>query len=92
MDSASVELADVDGLSVEELKALLREQREQLVVKDAQLLTQSEQLGVKDELLRFYTVQIEALKSQLQKLRRMQFGSRSEKLAREIEQLELFVE
>jgi hypothetical protein len=79
MDSASVELADVDGLSVEELKALLREQREQLVVKDAQLLTQSEQLGVKDELLRFYTVQIEALKSQLQKLRRMQFGSRSEK-------------
>jgi transposase len=78
MDSASVALANLDGLSVAELKALLREQYAQLVVQDA--------------LLRSYTLEIEALKLQILKLRRLQFGSRSEKRAREIEQLELWVE
>jgi transposase len=78
MDSASVELADLDGLSVAELKALLLEQHAQLVAKDA--------------LLRSYTVEIESLKLQILKLRRLQFGNRSEKRAREIEQLELWVE
>jgi transposase len=85
MDSAGVELADLDGLSVESLKALLREQH-------ARLLAQDEQLVAKDALLRTYTFQIEALKLQLIKLRRMQFGNRSEKREREIEQLELWVE
>jgi transposase len=78
MDASSGELTDLDGLSVADLKALLREQHAQLAVKDA--------------LLRFYTVEIESLKLQLLKLRRMQFGNRSEKREREIEQLELWVE
>ena len=49
-----------------------------LVVKDAQIL--------------YYTVEIETLKLQILKLRRMQFGNRSEKRESEIEQLELLVE
>ncbi len=85
MDSASVELANLDGLGIAELKALLQE-------KHAQLLTQSEQLVAKDAQIHFFTVQIESLKLQILKLRRMQFGNRSEKRAREIEQLELWVE
>jgi len=92
MDSAGVELADLDGLSVEHLKALLREQHATLQEQHARLLAQDEQLVVKDALLRSYTFEIEALKLQLIKLRRLQFGSRSEKRAREIEQLELWVE
>jgi transposase len=85
MDSAGVELADLDGLSVVELKALLREQHVALQEKHAQL-------AVQDALLRSYTLEIEALKLQIIKLRRMQFGNRSEKREREIEQLELWVE
>ena len=46
----------------------------------------------KDAQIRFFTVQIESLKLQILKLRRMQFGNRSEKREREIEQLELWVE
>jgi transposase len=85
MDAARGELADLDGLSVAQLKALLQE-------KHSQLVAQSEQLVVKDALLRSYTIELEALRLQLHKLRQMQFGKRSEKRAREIEQLELWVE
>jgi transposase len=85
MDAAGVQLADCDGLSVAELKALLHE-------KHAQLLTQSEQLVVQDAQIRAYTDEIETLKLYILKLRRMQFGNRSEKRAQEIEQLELWVE
>jgi len=92
MDSAGVELADLDGLSVEGLKALLREQHATLQEQHARLAAQDEQLGIKDALLRAYTFEIEALNLQLIKLRRLQFGNRSEKRAREIEQLELWVE
>ncbi|MGH7716880.1 MAG: IS66 family transposase [Vulcanimicrobiaceae bacterium] len=78
MDAARVELADLDELSVAELKSLLQEKHAQLVVKDAQILN--------------YAVELEALKLQILTLRRMQFGKRSEKRAQEIEQLELWVE
>jgi transposase len=78
MDAASAQRVDLDGLSVAELKALLQAQREQLVAKDAEILS--------------YTVEIERLKLQILMLRRLQFGKRSEKRAREIEQLELWVE
>ena len=71
MDSASVSLPDLDGLSVAELKALV-------LAKDAELLT--------------HRMTIEALKLQILKLRRLQFGHKSEKRAKEIEQLELWVE
>ena len=85
MDSARIERADLGGLSVAELKALLHEQH-------AQLLTQSEQLAAKDAQILSYTVEIEALKLQILKLRRLQFGNSSEKRAQQIEQLELWVE
>jgi transposase len=85
VDSASVELGDLDGLSVADLKAMLQETHAQLLVK-------SEQLVVKDEQIVFFTVEIEALKLQILKLRRLQFGKSSEKRAQEIEQLELWVE
>ncbi len=55
MDSAGVELADLDGLSVESLKALLREQHATLQEQRARLAAQDEQLGVKDAQLRSYT-------------------------------------
>lgn len=78
MDSASVALDDLDGLSVAELKERLHEQHALLVAKDAQI--------------RSYAVELQELKLQLLKLRRLQFGSRSEKRAQEIAQLELWVE
>ncbi|MHB8153881.1 MAG: IS66 family transposase [Vulcanimicrobiaceae bacterium] len=92
MDSASIERADLDRLSIAELKALLHEQDAALHEQDAQLLTQSEQLAAKDMQILSCAVEIEALKLQIIKLRRMQFGNRSEKRAQQIEQLELWVE
>ncbi len=85
MDSASAERADLDELNIAELKALLQEQR-------AALQEQHAQIAARDALLHSYSVEIEALKLQILKLRRLQFGKRSEKREREIEQLELWVE
>jgi transposase len=85
MDAAGIELADIDGLSVAKLKALLREQH-------AQLLTHRELLVVKDAQILSYTAEIESLRLLIRKLRNMQFGKRSEKRAHQIEQLELLVE
>jgi transposase len=99
MDSARVAHADLDDLSVAELKALLQEQHaqiiardEQLIAKDEQLVAKDEQLIAKDALLLSSTIELEALKLQILKLRQLQFGNRSEKRARVIEQLELWVE
>jgi transposase len=85
MDSANDTLPDLDGLSVAELKELLQQQHAEL------LLSKAEVLSSKAEVLS-HRLTIEALKLQLLKLRRLQFGQRSEKRAREIEQLELWVE
>lgn len=85
MDSANATFPDLDGLSVAELKSLLHEQDAQLIAKDAALVT-------KDAQLFSYTVEIETLNLQILKLRRMQFGNKSEKRAQQIEQLELWVE
>jgi transposase len=78
MDSANVALPDIDRMSVTELKALLRDQHAELLFKD--------------EELRSFKTEIQTLKLQILKLRRMQFGQKSEKRARQIEQLELLVE
>ena len=85
MDFARDALPDLDELKSDELKALLREKHEQLVFKDEQLLS-------KDEQLRFHQLQIEQMKLLILKLRRLQFGNKSEKRAQQIEQLELWVE
>jgi transposase len=92
MDAAGVELAGLDGLSAAKLKSLLCEQHATLQEQHAELLIHREQLIAKDQQIRLYTFQIDALKLQILKLRRMQFGSRSEKRAHDIRQLELLVE
>jgi transposase len=85
MDVAGVELADLDGLNVAELKALLQEQHAQLAIREAQL-------AIRDAQILSYAAEIESLKLLIRKLRDLQFGRRSEKRAHQIEQLELLVE
>ena len=71
-------LPDLDLLHREALKALVISQHDQLRVKDEQLQSRDQE--------------IEHLKLLLVQLKRMQFGRKSEKLARQIEQLELKLE
>jgi transposase len=78
MESANVALPDLDRMSIDELKILLRDKHTELLSKD--------------EELRSFKTEIQTLKLQILKLRRMQFGQKSEKRARQIEQLELWVE
>src|SRR5713226_1111147 len=75
-------LPDLDTLNHEALKALIFIQHEQLLSKSEELLSKNEQLASRDN-------EIEHLKLLIAKLRRMQFGRKSEKLDRQIEQLEL---
>src|SRR2546421_3065501 len=75
-------LPDLDTLNHEALKALIIAQHAQILSKDEQLLSKEEQLASRDE-------EIERLKLLIAKLRRMQFGHKSEKLNWHIEQLEL---
>ena len=76
------DLPDLSTLDPEALKVLIVAQHEQLLSKDEQLLHKDEQLSSRDE-------EIERLKLLIAKLRRMEFGRKSEKLDWEIEQLEL---
>ncbi len=99
MDAASSKLADLDSLSVEQLKALLREQHTKLQEQQTTLQEQHAaleekhaQLVAQDALLRSYTIEIQSLKLQIFKLRKMQYGTSSEKRALEIKQLELWVQ
>ena len=82
MAAANHTLPDLDALDPSELKALIFSQHAQLLSKDQQLLSKDEQLNSRDN-------EIEHLKLLIAKLRRMQFGRKSEKLYRQIEQLEL---
>ena len=73
-------LPDLDTLNHEALKALIVAQHAQILSKDEQLLQRNEQLASREE-------EIERLKLLIAKLRRMEFGRKSEKLDRQIEQL-----
>src|SRR5258708_8678843 len=73
--SARAALPDLDTLNHEALKALI-------VAQHAQILSKDEQLASRDE-------EIERLKMLIAKLRRMQFGRKSEKVDRQIQQLEM---
>src|SRR6266481_5011956 len=73
--TARATLPDLDALNPNELKALIFSQHEQLLSKDEQLLSRDNE--------------IEHLKLLIARLRRIQFGRKSEKLDCEIEQLEL---
>src|SRR6516225_5472380 len=71
--SQRVALPDLDTLTPEALKALIVAQHEQILSKDEQLLCKEGQLSSLAE-------EIERLKLLIAKLRRMQFGRKSEKL------------
>src|SRR5664279_1917219 len=78
MDAVGIGLADLDGLSVADLKVLLCEKHAALQEQHTQLLSHREQLIAKDAQLRDYTVEIETLKLLIRKLRHMQFGRSSD--------------
>jgi len=75
-------LPDLNGLPAEALRALILAQHEQLLSTEDRLTATQEQLLSRER-------EIEHLKLLLVKLHRMQFGRKSEKLQRQIEQLEL---
>jgi transposase len=82
MVASRATLPDLDALDAQELKALIVAQHQQLTTQEERILTQNEQLASRD-------AEIEHLKLLIAKLRRMRFGRSSEKLDRQIEQLEL---
>jgi len=79
MVAAHHALPDLDALDPHELKVLILSQQEKIVSQHEQLLSKDEQLQSRDN-------EIEHLKLLIAKLRRMQFGRKSEKLDRQIEQ------
>jgi transposase len=78
MVTAPPTLPDLNGLNPDELKALILAQHENLVAHHETLVSRE--------------TEIENLKLLILKLRRMQFGRKSEKLDHQIEQLELRLE
>jgi len=75
VSSTSSSLPDLHQLDSDALRTLILSQHEQILLKD-------EQLASRD-------AEIEQLKLLIAKLRRMQFGRKSEKVERQIEQLQL---
>jgi len=75
-------LPDLRQLNSEALRALILSQHERLTEQEQQIFRQCEQLASRE-------AEIEHWKLLIAKLRRMQFGRRSEKVAWQIEQLEL---
>ncbi len=82
MAAANHTLPDLDALNSNELKALIFSQHTEIHSQRAEIFSQREQLVSRDN-------EIEHLKLLIAKLRRLQFGRKSEKLDHEIEQLEL---
>src|SRR6476660_8468248 len=70
---------------IDALKALLRQ-------RDGELQQLRDTVSTLEQALSVRSLEIEQLKLQLAKLRRMQFGRKSEKLDRQIEQLETRLE
>jgi transposase len=78
MTSLDVVLPDLDALDSEKLKVLVIEKHALVIEKQAELASQHDE--------------IQRLKLFIAKLQRMQFGPSSERLARQIDQLELQLE
>jgi transposase len=89
MVASGATLPDLDALDPHELKALIVAQHAQIFSNRKQLATQQEEILSQREQLASRDAEIEHLKLLIAKLRRMQFGRSSEKLDRQIEQLEL---
>jgi hypothetical protein len=75
-------LPDLNALDRKALQALLLAEHEERIATHQQLLAAHDRLRSREN-------EIEHLKLLIAKLRRMQFGRRSEKVQRQIEQLEL---
>jgi transposase len=76
---------------IAEREASLAERERIIAEKETQLAERDRLIAVRDAELYAKTLQIEHLKAQLAALRRARFGRSSEKLDREIEQLELLI-
>jgi hypothetical protein len=85
-------LPDLNQLDSEALKALILALHQQVFSHQKQLTTQQEEILSQREQLASRDAEIEHLKLLIGKLRRLQFGRSSEKLDRQIEQLELKLE
>jgi transposase len=85
-------LADLEHLDSEALRSLILSLQEQVFSHRKQLRTQQEEILSQREQLASRDAEIEHLKLLIAKLRRLQFGRSSEKLDRQIEQLELRLE
>jgi transposase len=85
-------LPDLSRLDGEALRALLVARHEQWLSTQDELRAQHDELLAIRERLQWRESEIEHLKLLLAQLRRMQFGRKSEKLERQIEQLELRLE
>ena len=89
MNNAASVLPNLEALNPSELKALLLALHEQAFSHRKQIATQQQEILSQREQLASRDAEIENLKLLIAKLRRMQFGRSSEKLNRQIEQLEL---
>jgi len=85
MADTRIAAADLSTLDRVVLEALIAAQQQEMLAKDEALAAQQEKLLSRDN-------EIEHLKLVIAKLRRMIFGTKSEKVSREIEQLELKLE
>jgi transposase len=85
MASPLASSADLSALDRAALEALVAAQQKEILNKDEALAAQQDKLLSRDN-------EIEHLKLVIAKLRRMIFGTKSEKVSREIEQLELKLE
>ena len=89
MNNAAGVLPNLEGLNPGELQELLLALHEQVFSHRKQIATQQQEILSQREQLASRDTEIENLKLLIAKLRRMQFGRSSEKLHRQIEQLEL---
>ena len=85
MADAHIASADLSTLDRGVLEALIAAQQKEMLAKDEALAAEQEKLLSRD-------TEIEHLKLVIAKLQRMIFGTKSEKVTREIEQLELKLE
>src|ERR1017187_5386365 len=89
MNDAAGVLPNLEALDPSELKALLLAQHAQIFSNRKQIATQQQEILSQREQLASRDAEIGHLQLLIAKLRRMQFGRSSEKLNRQIEQLEL---
>jgi transposase len=82
-------LPDLDTLDAAALRILILSQHQEILSQHERLSEQQERILVQREQLASRDAEIEHLKLLIAKLRRMQFGRRSEKVAWQIEQLQL---